>query len=89
MKEVIEKTLERYADRQCNLASEAARGELAHKIYQDIIANAVSYLPEENRQGNVHVLLVTTQIKAATLEDGTRETVQRVCHDAVVHSGNF
>lgn len=36
MKETIKKVLEMYADRQINLASEAAREELAEAIYREV-----------------------------------------------------
>ena len=36
MKETIKKVLELYADRQINLASEAAREELAEAIYREV-----------------------------------------------------
>ena len=36
MKETIKKVLEIYADRQINLASEAAREELAEAIYREV-----------------------------------------------------
>ena len=36
MKEVIKKVLEKYADTQINLASEAAREELAEAIYREV-----------------------------------------------------
>ena len=36
MKETIKKVLETYADRQINLASEAAREELAEEIYREV-----------------------------------------------------
>jgi len=36
MKETIKKVLEEYADTQINLASEAAREELAEAIYREV-----------------------------------------------------
>jgi hypothetical protein len=36
MKEIIKKVLDIYADRQVNLASEAAREELAEAIYREV-----------------------------------------------------
>lgn len=36
MKETILKVLEKYADRQMNLASESAREELAESIYREV-----------------------------------------------------
>ena len=36
MKETIKKVLEKYADTQINLASEAAREELAEAIYREV-----------------------------------------------------
>ena len=36
MKEIIKKVLEQYADKQVNLASEAAREELAETIYREV-----------------------------------------------------
>tara|TARA_B110001454_G_C12463602_1_gene327288 strand:+ start:116 stop:379 length:264 start_codon:yes stop_codon:yes gene_type:complete len=36
MKGIIKKVLDKYADRQINLASEAAREELAEAIYREV-----------------------------------------------------
>jgi len=36
MKEIIKKVLEKYSNRQINLASEAAREELAEAIYKEV-----------------------------------------------------
>jgi hypothetical protein len=40
MKETIKKVLEKYADTQINLTSEAAREELAEAIYKEVDAHS-------------------------------------------------